>query len=214
MPPEDRCEKSAAVSSALQVAAIFEKCCRQSEIGFNDDPHTFKGYHRESCFEFKEYALQSGLDAEAAKICDEALRALYMEPISEQSRAAKYVLEVCHELDLLRCYSADKMQPKLEKLQRDIGSDTADLLWRAAEAAIVATGDRMLFSRFYGTRNYLENFSIYGKQPQECVKVVMEAVKPFYEHLAHNTKLPTLLPALSKASINGEGKVNLAPVIK
>ena len=199
----------------LQVAALFEKCERKSDIGYNDDPKIFVGYHQSSCTAFERYAClpDSGLDSTAAAICSEGLKRMYMKPTSAESKAVKYILEVCHELDLPRCYGADKMQPKLEKLERDVGKATADLLWSGAEEAIIATGDRMLFSRFSSVRSYEKaRFSICGKEPSECLKAVDGALEPFHAKLSGAVKIvPSTVgsSSLKPVPVEGEGKVSL-----
>jgi hypothetical protein len=69
-----------------------------------------------------------------------------MSPKSERSRAVKYVFERCHDLDLFRCYGGDKMEGKLGYIKRDVGDEQCAELARRTEAAIIATGDRLMYS--------------------------------------------------------------------
>ena len=52
---------------------LFEVCGRKSDIGFNDDPDVFMGYHKASCNAFDAFAKQSSLDPTDAVICLEGL---------------------------------------------------------------------------------------------------------------------------------------------
>ena len=69
-----------------------------------------------------------------------------MEPKSERSRPFKDVLEVCHDLDLFRCYGQGKMQSKVDKVTRDTGQTASAYLVDLAEATIISTGDRLMCS--------------------------------------------------------------------
>ena len=133
---------------AMQVAMLFEVCGRENDAGFNDDPTQFMRFHAASCRAFDEYARSkgAGIDEAARVVCLEALERMYMSPASARSKPYKHVFETCHDLDLCRCYSSDKMKPKLAALARDVGQPACDALAQRAERAILATGDRLLFS--------------------------------------------------------------------
>ena len=63
--------------SIMQVAILFEKVCRESEIGYNDHPPTFRQYHRKSAEAFAEYAKAQGFDAAKSETCRAALTKMY-----------------------------------------------------------------------------------------------------------------------------------------
>ena len=98
---------------------LFEVCGRNSDIGYGDGEDVFMGYHVASCAAFATYA-KSKLDKKSAKICKEGLDCMYMRPKSVRSRAAKYIFERCHDLDLFRCYGGDKMRGKLKMFEDDV----------------------------------------------------------------------------------------------
>lgn len=84
---------------------------RRSDIGFADDPkgaednepelyakyrkrNAFMNYHAQSCDNFKAYAEQAGLDAQASQICCDALERMYMQPKTERSRPYARALKI------------------------------------------------------------------------------------------------------------------------
>ena len=76
----------------------------------------------------------------------DALERMYMSPKTATARATQHILEVCHDLDLLRCYGPDKMVPKLERLAGELSEHLATQLSQHAERLIRATGDRVIHS--------------------------------------------------------------------
>eukprot|EP00939_MAST-03C_sp_MAST-3C-sp1_P002964 g2964.t1 len=141
--------------AAIQVALIFEVSGRDSDIGHaEEDNDVFMGYHKKSCEHFKEYATRIGL--RYRDICLNALEHMYMEPKTPTSTAPQRVMEICHDLDLFRCYEKEKMMGKIDKFtlmieDREVARDIA----RRAEGAILQTGDRLFCSAFgNATRGY------------------------------------------------------------
>lgn len=133
---------------AMQVAILFEVSGRDSDIGFDDDTPAYMGYHRRSCRAFKEYAASSGsgIDPTAAAIALEAIERMYMDPKTDRSRGMKRMMEICHDLELFRCYTTDKMEAKIDNMKKDIGIFAGEHFAKLAEATIRATGDRITYS--------------------------------------------------------------------
>ena len=192
---------------------LFEVCGRQSDIGFNDDPgppNAFMQYHAASCAAFKAYATPAnGFDEKEAAICFDALERMYMSPKTAASAPVKQVFETCHDLDLFRCYGGDRMEEKIKKLAAlVVNADVANLLAHSAEKAVVATGDRVYYSRSADTRGYDATiFPACSKQPQACLDAIMAIFGPVQSSLQEG-KISKVLPPAPLAA--GEGKVRFA----
>ena len=181
----------------MEVALLFEVCGRETDIGFNDNATVFMGYHEASCKAFAEYTASCAhLDPTAAATCLEGLERMYMHPKSERSKPVKHILEMCHDLDLCRCYGESKMTPKLEATARDVGQPACDALACTAEAAILATGDRLSFSPSGGGGlGYVKSaFVICSRNPLACLKAALSGDAP-----------PPAPPSALKVA--GEGRV-------
>ena len=182
---------------AMEVALLFEVCGRETDIGFNDNSAIFMGYHEASCKAFAEYTAScTHLNSTAAAICLEGLECMYMDPKSKRCEPFKHILETCHDLDLCRCYDPSKMTRKLNALARDVGQPECDKLACTAEAAILATGDRLIFSPSGGGgRDYVKNaFVECSLKPPACLKAA----------LSGDTPTP---PPPSALKVAGEGRV-------
>jgi hypothetical protein len=131
---------------ALQLAALFEVCGRESDIGHADCQEVFGRFHKKSMDEFQTRA--SGDDwvpQQLCQLCHDALERMYCHPKTEASAAFKFILEFVHDLDLLRCYPADKMQKKIVEFKKILPDSVVDLLFKLAESLIIATGDRTIW---------------------------------------------------------------------
>ena len=138
---EDLYSFSAAMLHTMQVAMLFEVCCRESDIGFNDDPDVFMRYHTASCAAFRAWATSSdSISEEHATICFDALERMYMEPKTPASAPVLAIFEACHDLDLYRCYDDEKMQRKLNELKQLVGEDAGERLAILAVRMIKKTG--------------------------------------------------------------------------
>jgi len=86
------------------------------------------------------------------------------------------IMEICHDLDLYRCFGRGRMVEKLANLSRDLGDDTrkANLLARKAIDLIAATGDRIMFSPFDDIlpRDYQDTFNECSR-PQGCFPMIL-----------------------------------------
>jgi hypothetical protein len=168
---------------AMQVAMLFEVSGRKSDIGYRDDQDEFRKYHSASCENFNKYAKQSKMPTAARKQCLDALENMFCGPQAgeENSRAARHVLEVCHDLDLFRCYGKGMMKPRLQNIQLEIGPTARDFLACRAVLAIRATGDRLCSSlkldadEIISPRDYDKaTFKKFGADPDACLKVVFK----------------------------------------
>jgi serine/threonine protein kinase len=187
-------EMSESMLRVMQVAIIFETSARKSDIGYSDSNDVFLGYHHASCAAFEDYA-RSRFDDAAVTICLEALQRMYMDPISKRSIAIKQVFEACHDLDLCRCYSDVKMNAKIELLGAKLGQHVARELAAAAERAVVATGDRLLFSIISGnTVEYNEEvFPGCSSNAMECFDLANKALSA--NPIATSPDLPQISPS-------------------
>ena len=106
---------------AMQVALLFEVSCRESEIGHADDSAEHQRYHANSMKAFQEYYTDTTRFSEARdaavleqmRFAHRALGILFQEldPTDERCgsphvNGMKYVLEVCHDVELIRCVDA------------------------------------------------------------------------------------------------------------
>ena len=136
-------------SIAMAVAMVFEVVGRESEIGFNDDKELFLSYKRKSLAAYQAYG-ERAAEPWSSVVPDalEGLHSMYYEPHEPSSRAARMqdVFEIVHELDLFRCYSADKLMEKLDGIEDRVGPEACDELVLRAENQIVATRDRLVYS--------------------------------------------------------------------
>ena len=120
---------------------LFEKCCRESDIGYHDDPSNFLRFDSNSRDKLREYGEQVQELPEEWQTCVRALKSMY----SKGDSAVQHVFEMAHDLDCIRCYGVLEMQKgSLEKLISDLGEPQCRLLAIEAERLIRATGDRVL----------------------------------------------------------------------
>ena len=110
---------------ALQIAMIFESVGRKSEVGFGDAPDVYMGYKHASLDACSDYmttnaaTMNPPIEADAWRLGLEAMRKMYYPSVSAIT-PLKQVLEVSHELDLLRCYGQVKMAQKLHALRGQV----------------------------------------------------------------------------------------------
>ena len=157
----------------MEVAMLFEKCSRESDIGFNDDQKAFLRYQQASYEAFDKYAQEMKLDTDARQKCKDALERMYRSPKTSESKHIKRVFELCHDLDLYRCLGGDRMVEKLEKIKQKVGPAAGDKLARQAIEWIVATGDRLMFSPFPDLvpRDYQSIFA-QCSEPEGCMRAL------------------------------------------
>jgi hypothetical protein len=167
---------------AMQVAMLFAVCGRENDAGFNVDRDQYQRFRAASCRAFDKYARSkdAGIDEAARAMCLEALERMYGKPASARSHPYKRVFQTCHNLDLCRCFGGHVMEHKLKALARDVGQPACDTLAQRAECAILATGDRLLFSPTGGSgRGYDRSvFPQCSHQPAVCLKAAMLQVAP------------------------------------
>eukprot|EP00041_Stephanoeca_diplocostata_P029849 m.889377 g.889377 ORF g.889377 m.889377 type:complete len:1393 (-) comp23644_c0_seq3:3364-7542(-) len=139
----------------MQVAMLFEVCGRESDIGFADDKEEFLRYHQASCAAFAAYASSMSPSGEHFKKCLAALERMYMTPKGKSSALIQHVFEVCHDVDLVRCHTADKMKEKRKNIADVIGKSAEIRITMATERAVCATGGRLLCAPITGnTKDY------------------------------------------------------------
>ena len=136
-----------AMVEAMQVAMIFATCGRRSDIGGSVDPTAYSSYRQASRAAYEAYAGEVGITEDHRRKCLEALRTMYgKDPAGPGARTVKTVLEMCHDLDLLRCVPGPAMEAKLVGIADQVGALPAKQLAERAERAIRATGDRVMHS--------------------------------------------------------------------
>ena len=129
---------------AMQVAMLFEVCGRQSEAGWSDDATKHTQYRTASRAAFRDWATPTNsISKENATICFDALERMFITEKTSASAPVKAVFEVCHDLDLFRCYGI-QMRGKLSELEQLFGEYEAGQLARLAVQMIKKTGDLTL----------------------------------------------------------------------
>ena len=103
---------------------IFEKCCRESDIGYHDgDPKDeaapyFLEFDAKSHKEFEQYAKSACLEDGPFRIALRALKEMY----SGSSSPGHHILEMAHCLDCLRCNGKKQMRDEgLDTITADVG---------------------------------------------------------------------------------------------
>jgi hypothetical protein len=127
----------------MQLAMLLEVAGRESEVGYRNAPDVYMAYKAASCAALERAAKAKQLGC--VDECTKALERMYTGDgvaANPWQRAAR-IFEVCHELDLLRCLSPQRMGKKVKGLRNQLGPQT-DALLRTAEAALRATGDRVV----------------------------------------------------------------------
>jgi len=151
--------------------------------------NVFRSYHSASCAAFKKFAAlklpgrtaKNIAEKEVRDICSAGLEDMYCgvdEPPSK-SDATQRVFEVCHDLELFRCYEKDKMGPKMAHLADELGQSAAERLAAAALDALRLTGDRILCSTLKGKRTQKYDrtrFVACMTDPAHCIDVVGRAL--------------------------------------
>ena len=127
---------------AMAQAMVFSVVGRKSEVGYKDDPGAYQHYKDDSVKSFKSFASAQSMPEQIVQgVADALLNAFIGQP-----SAMKRVLEVSHDLDLMRCVGSSEMVPRLQKLEKDIGKEATRKLAVRAASAILATGDCLLFA--------------------------------------------------------------------
>ena len=130
---------------------------RKSDIGFNDDKDSkgasvFLGYHAQSIANFKSYADSKPPGHGQKRIANGKLRDLCVKgldnmycgdpPKPRLFEATRHIFEVCHDLELLRCYDDKPLEgKKLPKLAAEVGEATARMLAALAEVRAACVMD-------------------------------------------------------------------------
>ena len=127
---------------AMAQAMVFSVVGRKSEVGYKDDPAAYTRYKEASVAAFKDFAEKQSTSQNVRNAVADALLNAFMG----QPSSIKRVLEISHNLDLMRCAGTSGMLPRIQALEKDIGKDAARKLAKRAAAAIFATGDRLLFA--------------------------------------------------------------------
>lgn len=138
-------------------------------------------YHRTSCAAFAAYAAANAMTSKGKEleVCLGALERMYMNPKGESSALVQHVFEICHDIDLLRCYTATKMEPKRQKIADVIGGSAEFLLMTAAEQAVRATGGRIMYSPTSGDTQQYECalFREHSLNPRQCLATVRAVLR-------------------------------------
>ena len=170
-------EDAAPTALALQLAMLFEKCCRSSDVGHDDDPDAFERCHAASCVAFAGHAKVLFTPHVFGAVL-EALDRTCETPKTEQSMPAK----ACHGLDLFRRHSEAKMRVKLDEVARLATTAASTKLTALAEAAVAATGDRLTSSGTGATNAprgcVLELFPRCSKDAAACWSVLQASSAP------------------------------------
>jgi len=186
---------------AIQLAILFEVSGRKSDIGYDDDPETFLSYHQQSCNNFDDYAKSKNIKSNLRKLCLEGLENMYCGPSagSKKSRPSRHVMEMCHDLDLFRCYGEYQMKSKMDKVSHAVGKEGMQLLVNRAVHGILETGDRLLWAPGVPYRGYKSpNFVRCSTDPSKCIEVLKASI-------LRGEKLE-----FSRPSIAGEAEVRFA----
>jgi len=131
-----------AVLRAMMQGMVYSVAGRKSEAGFRDDKGAYLKYKQDSINLFTEFANSQSVQPWIRDMVATALMDAFTLPPS----AIKRVLEVSHDLDLMRCTGTGGMKSRIRELEKDIGIVAAAELAERAEAAILATGDRLWYS--------------------------------------------------------------------
>lgn len=164
---------------AMQIAMLFEVSGRKSDIGFSDDTKVYLRYHKKSCENFREYAESTGIRHDTKNECLKGLENMYCKPEGPKPKwwAKRRVFEVCHDLDLFRCYDAGKMEPKLDQLGEEVTPEAVNMLVDRVLSAILSTGDRLVWSPVWGSRDYdSKKFPEYSKSAAACMNTVYTVI--------------------------------------
>lgn len=145
---------------AMQVAMLFSVVGRASEVSYSDDVHAYNKYKEASVAAFEAYMQTHGNGVPKGVV--RATATALQEMHYGKPTAVKRVLEVSHNLDLLRCCGGADMAQKIRAIADDVGDAAAASLAALAEGAILRTGDRLLYSHSgTGTRSVYDRNAFY-----------------------------------------------------
>ena len=172
----------------MQIALLFETCCRESEIGFGDDQETYAKYRKASCEAFDNFAKSKSMSSRQARVCLVALEHMYMQLNAPETyhidpadatilQITKHIFEMSHDLDLCRCTFKSKMDEHLKSLKRDVGTQRMEAIAACVEQAILVTGDRLMYSPTQGIERgyHPKDFFTYSTDVVKCLNVVEKA---------------------------------------
>lgn len=102
---------------------------------------------------------------------------MYMDAKMAETAPVQKVFKACNDLDLFRCYGKDKMETKLQQLEKGVGKHAAASIADVAEAVIAATGDRRIFLRLSsGTRDYqIQAFKVCSTNAAKSIEAIRSA---------------------------------------
>ncbi len=170
---------------AMQVVILFEKCCRESDIGFTSDgKDCFLQYDQNSRAALSAFVLQACFDDEEKNAFDACLKSLTLM-YREHTSAIAHVFEMAHGLDCLRCYDDKQMTKYYTPLAEHLGAAHRQRLATTAESMLRATGNRVLSSPSkQGQADYQkELFFKANTDVVECIRAC-RSVLPDKEELA------------------------------
>ncbi|XRB24114.1 SAP domain-containing protein [Pseudoscourfieldia marina] len=172
----------------MQIALLFETCCRESEIGFGDDQETYAKYRKASCEAFDNFAKSKSMSSRQARVCLVALEHMYMQLNAPETyhidpadatilQITKHIFEMSHDLDLCRCTFKSKMDEHLKSLKRDVGTQRMEAIAACVEQAILVTGDRLMYSPTQEIERgyHPKDFFNYSTDVVKCLNVVEKA---------------------------------------
>ncbi len=128
----------------LQLALLFYVTGRENEASFGQD--NYLKYRQKSVDAFEKY-VRKNLPHQFT----ETQLQFYKKGIfdSYSSSPPHYViLRICHDLDLLRCYTRDEYLKKIQEASRYVGT-LAEPLSQLAEECLRQTGDRIMGEQTY-----------------------------------------------------------------
>jgi hypothetical protein len=157
----------------MQIGMIFSASGRCSEVSHTDDPGAYSAYKGESTRIYNEYVVSKMPAPKPPEhIVLEVADAI--ASMHRKDTQMRRVLSMCHNLDLLRVYRVS-----LKTLSDDIGQTASAALIERAEKAILATGNRLMYSHSdLPCDGYSSSFVECSKDASACFRAAMTLQEP------------------------------------
>jgi hypothetical protein len=194
------------LEQAMQVAVLFEKCCRESDISYECEigPNEYAKYDNNSMKAFSEFMTQAGFSNDEKVPLKQSLNGVKLMYQDDRS-AMVHVFEMAHGLDCLRCYSTAEMESRLTTLEERLGADCACRLVTMAEDMLRATGDRVMCSPSEKGRAEYQKELFFKSNTNviACIEACRSVVSTVHVSLVHMPASSAGEPAILGLLCNG-----------
>lgn len=212
----------------MQIAAIFESAGRESEVGFGDNAKIFHKFRARTFAFLKDFVDENPNVAEIVKkkvdprcgkttVYDRVFNAftrMYMAATHKENVHMKILLEMMHDVELIRCYGNQKMPAKYDDMKEQLGAFT-NVVVRIDAKMIAAHGQRVVWAPqgmpwLKSNDNNCDKLAKAGNNPEAAIAMAaavlppLETFEPEGEESAPPASKPDV-PAVCRAAYPSRG---------